>query len=83
MDNKVRKYVTHCKRCVLSKTPKPDARAPLESVKTCEPLELVRIDFWSAEGRNRDNVDVLTDHFTKLAHVFTLEPILLCVWFPT
>lgn len=72
MDNEVRKYVTHCKRCVLSKTPEPDARAPLESVNTCEPLELVCIDFWSAEGRNRDNVDVLvlTDHFTKLAHAF-------------
>ncbi|KAL0154116.1 hypothetical protein M9458_050575 [Cirrhinus mrigala] len=72
MDNEVRKYVTHCKRCVLSKTPEPDARAPLESVKTCEPLELVCIDFWSAEGRNGDSVDVLvlTDHFTKLPHAF-------------
>ncbi len=72
MDNEVRKYVTHCKHCVLSKTPEPDARAPLESIKTCEPLELVCIDFWSAEGRNGDSVDVLvlTDHFTKLAHAF-------------
>lgn len=72
MDDEVRKYVTQCKRCVLSKTPEPDARAPLELVKTCEPLELVCIDFWSAEGRNNDNVDVLvlTDHFTKLAHAF-------------
>lgn len=51
MDNEVRKHVTHCKRCVLSKTPEPDARTPLESIKTCEPLELVCIDFWSAEGK--------------------------------
>lgn len=72
MDNEMRKYVMHCKRYVLSKTPEPDARAPLESIKTCEPLELVCIDFWSAEGRNGDNVDVcvITDHFTKLAHAF-------------
>ncbi len=68
----IKKYVSHCKRCVVGKTPEPEARAPLESIKTSVPLELVCIDFWSAEGRNGENVDVLviTDHFTKLAHAF-------------
>lgn len=28
---------------------KPDGRAPLESIVTSRPLELVCIDFWSAE----------------------------------
>ncbi|XP_029702048.1 uncharacterized protein [Takifugu rubripes] len=50
----------------------PSARAPLENIKTSVPLELVCIDFWSAEDNNNKSVDVLvvTDHFTKLAHAF-------------
>ncbi|KAL1248014.1 hypothetical protein QQF64_023390 [Cirrhinus molitorella] len=34
MERDVREYVKCCKRCVVSKTPEPEARAPLESVKT-------------------------------------------------
>uniref|UniRef100_A0A9J7ZL63 Gypsy retrotransposon integrase-like protein 1 n=1 Tax=Cyprinus carpio carpio TaxID=630221 RepID=A0A9J7ZL63_CYPCA len=72
MERDVREYVKCCKRCVVSKTPEPEARAPLESVKTTRPLELVCIDFWSAEDRKGGSVDVLvvTDHFTKMAHAF-------------
>ncbi|KAL2089313.1 hypothetical protein ACEWY4_014001 [Coilia grayii] len=72
MEREVRDYVKNCGRCVLSNTPEPAARAPLESIKTTAPLELVCIDFWSAEDHNNKSVDVLviTDHFTKLAHVF-------------
>lgn len=56
----------------MSKTPEPEGRAPLESIKTSSPLELVCIDFWSAENSSGRSVDVLviTDHFTKLAHAF-------------
>lgn len=56
----------------MSKTPDPEARAPLESIITTEPLELVCIDFWSAEDSSNKSLDVLvvTDHFTKLAHAF-------------
>ena len=48
------------------------ARAPLESVKTSRPLELVCIDFWSAEDSSNKSLDVLvlTDHFTKLAQAY-------------
>lgn len=72
MEQDVREYVRSCKRCVVSKTPEPDGRAPLESVKTTSPLEIVCIDFWSAEVPAGKNVDVLviTDHFTKMAHAF-------------
>ncbi|KAG1937129.1 retrotransposable element [Pimephales promelas] len=72
MERDVRDYVKTCTRCVLSKTPEPAARAPLESIKTTAPLELVCIDFWSAEDKHNKSVDVLviTDHFTKLAHAF-------------
>uniref|UniRef100_A0A669EIA0 Gypsy retrotransposon integrase-like protein 1 n=1 Tax=Oreochromis niloticus TaxID=8128 RepID=A0A669EIA0_ORENI len=75
MEKDVRNHVRSCRRCVLSKTPEPAARAPLESIKTCAPLELVCIDFWSAEDSNNKSVDVLviTDHFTKLAHAFQCQ----------
>ncbi|KAJ8367054.1 hypothetical protein AAFF_G00333490 [Aldrovandia affinis] len=67
VEKDVRSYVRNCARCVLSKTPEPAARAPLESITTSAPLELVCIDFWSAEDNNNKSVDVLviTDHFTK------------------
>ncbi len=35
-------------------------------------MELVCIDFWLAEDKNKNSVDVLvaTDHFTKMAYAF-------------
>ncbi len=58
MESDVKEYVKCCQRCILAKTP--------------DPLELVCIDFWSAEDSKQHSVDVLvlTDHFTKLAHAF-------------
>lgn len=75
MERDVREHVRCCKRCVVSKTPEPKARAPLESVKTTRPLELVCIEFWSAKDRRGGSVDVLviTDHFTKMAHAFACK----------
>lgn len=72
MERDVREYVRCCMRCVASKTPEPEGRAPLESIKTTRPLELVCIDFWSAEDTGGKSVDVLviTDHFTKMAHAY-------------
>lgn len=68
-------YVKNCRRCVVGKTSEPNACAPLESIRTSEPLELVCIDFWSAEIRDGKSVDVLivTDHFTKMAHAFPCQ----------
>lgn len=47
----------------------PAVRAPLENIKTSAPLELVCIDFWSAEDNNNKSMDVLViiDHFMNLA----------------
>lgn len=65
-------HVKCCTRCVVSKTPEPEGRAPLESVKTTAPLQLVCVDFWTAEDAKNRTVDVLvvTDHYTKLSHAF-------------
>lgn len=72
IDRDVKEYVRHCQRCVVSKANDPEARAPLESIKTSAPLEIVCIDFWSAEGTKNKSVEILvvTDHFTRLAQAF-------------
>ncbi|MBN3297877.1 CP2J2 protein, partial [Amia calva] len=72
MERDVRAHVRCCQRCVLGKSPEPAARVPLESIKSSALMELVCMDFWSAEDSRQRSVDVLvvTDHFTKLAHAF-------------
>lgn len=72
LERDVRDYVKCCERCVYGKSPEPEARAPLENIVTSEPLELVCVDFWSAEDSKNKSVDILvvTDHFTKMAHAF-------------
>uniref|UniRef100_A0A673JUV2 Gypsy retrotransposon integrase-like protein 1 n=1 Tax=Sinocyclocheilus rhinocerous TaxID=307959 RepID=A0A673JUV2_9TELE len=72
LDRDVRGYVRHCQRCVISKTAEPDGRAPLVNIQSNRPLQIVCIDFWSAENSQNKSVDVLvvTDHFTRLAQAF-------------
>ena len=62
----------HCHHCVVGKTPEPSAYAPLESIRTSEPMELVCIDFWSVEVSDGMSMDVLvvTDHLSIIAHGF-------------
>lgn len=76
MERDVHDYARCCHRCVLSKTPEPSARVPLESIKTSASLELVcLVDFWCAEGGDNrpDDVLVVTNHFTRLAHAFPCQ----------
>lgn len=72
MENDIANHVHRCERCVIGKTPEPAARAPLENIQTSAPMELVCIDFWSAELGDKKTIDVLvvTDHFSKMAHAF-------------
>lgn len=68
----VRDYVRQRQRCIVSKTVEPEGRAPLESITSTRPLELVCVDFWSAEDSRNKSVDVLViaDHFTRMAQAF-------------
>lgn len=72
LDRDVREYVRNCQRCIVSKTVEPAGRAPLERITSTRPLQLVCIDFWSAEDSHNKSVDVLvvTDHFTRMAQAF-------------
>ncbi|RXN38043.1 Retrovirus-related Pol polyprotein from transposon 412 [Labeo rohita] len=71
MERDIANYVRNCMRCIVGKTPEPKDCAPLENIHTSEPMELICIDFWTAEQGDK-SVDVLvaTDHFTKLAYAF-------------
>lgn len=57
-----------CERCFRRKA-SPQKAAPMQSIQTTYPLELVCIDYLSLEPDNRDtrNILVMTDHFTKFA----------------
>lgn len=72
MESDIKEYVTCCQKCILAKTLDSSARAPLESIRTSAHMELVCLDFWSAEDSKQRSVDALivTDHLTKLAHAF-------------
>ncbi len=56
-----------CDRCLRSKAPHLPEYAPLTSIKTTQPLELVCMDFLGLERSKGgfENVLVITDHFTK------------------
>lgn len=64
----VENKVKTCGRCIRRKT-LPEKAAPLVSIQTSRPLELLCMDFLSLEPdtSNTKDILVLTDHFTKFA----------------
>ena len=61
------KWTSECHRCVRRKWP-TNNRAPLVSIVTTYPLELVCMDYVTLEpAKGIGNVLVITDHFTKYA----------------
>ena len=68
----VESKIQTCPRCVRAKAPHLPARAPLCSITTTRPLELVCMDFLSLENSKggHNSVLVITDHYTKYACAF-------------
>lgn len=68
MSAEVEHKVKTCGRCVRRKT-LPEKAAPLVSIQTSRPMQLVCMDFLSLEpdSRNTKDILVITDHFTKYA----------------
>lgn len=64
--------VKHCYRCLCAKSPNLPQKAPLVSIVTTRPLELVCMDFVSLETSKGgyQHILVVTDHFTKYACAF-------------
>ena len=65
----VEDYLKSCPRCLRAKAPHLPERAPLHSIVTTRPLELVCMDFVSLEtsAGGYKHILVVTDHFTKYA----------------
>ena len=68
MADDVIEKVKNCERCIRRKMTVPD-RAPLVSVKTTQPMELVAMDYLTVEPSkgNIENILVITDHFSKFS----------------
>ena len=68
-DKAVEEWISQCGRCIRRKTPASSQRAPLVSISTQFPLELVCIHFLTLEQSKggHHNILVITDHFTRYA----------------
>lgn len=60
-------YVAACGRCLRRKAP-TNQRAPLVSISSSQPMEMICIDFLSLEPANGgiENILVVTDHFASV-----------------
>ena len=65
LDRDVENKVSSCTNCILRKTKAKNA-AEMVSIKSCQPLELICIDYLSLEKSKGgyENILVITDHFT-------------------
>ena len=65
----VGRMVASCERCKVANAPHCPAGAPLVSIQTTTPMELVCIDFLTLDKckGNIEDVLVITDHFTRYA----------------
>jgi len=68
MYSDVEQWIRSCDRCVKRKTP-TNMRAPLVSITTSQPMELVCMDYLTLETSKGgyQHILVITDHFTKYA----------------
>ena len=68
MTRDIENHIQHCGRCIRRKTP-TNMKAPLVSITTSQPLELVCLDFLTLERSKGgfEYVLVMTDHFSRFA----------------
>ena len=65
----VESYVKNCIRCTCRKV--PGDKAPLVSMTSTHPMELVCIDFLTVEpSKGYENILVITDHFSKFSQAY-------------
>ena len=71
MTQDIEKWVGKCRRYLARKT-LPVRSAPLHSIQTTQPMELVCMDFLGLEmdARGFKSILVITDHFTRYAQAF-------------
>ena len=72
MFQEIKAWCEQCERCCLRKTPTAGLRAPLISIHSNAPMELVCVDFLTLEKAKGgiENVLVVTDHFSRYAQAY-------------
>lgn len=72
MFQEIKAWCEQCERCCLRKTPTANVRAPLVSIHTSAPMELVCVDFLMLEKSKggMENVLIVTDHFSRYAQAY-------------
>jgi transposase InsO family protein len=67
MAKDIQEFIQQCDRCNRAKAPNLPQKAPLKPIKSCEPLEIVCMDYLSLECSKGgfNSILVITDHFTK------------------
>lgn len=70
MHQEIKAWCEQCERCCLRKT--PGNRAPLVSIHTSAPMDLICMDFLLLEKSKGgiENVLVITDHFSRFAQAY-------------
>lgn len=72
MFQEVKAWCKQCERCCLRKTPTTGVRAPLVSIHSSAPMELVCVDFLTLEKSKGgiENVLIVTDHCSQYAQAY-------------
>ena len=71
MEDTIEKHISKC-ACLKRNKPVRPVRAPLQSIVTTEPFELVSIDFLHLEKckGGHEYILVVVDHFTRFSQVY-------------
>ncbi|KAK0135446.1 Pro-Pol polyprotein [Merluccius polli] len=72
MQYDVEHFVTNASECLKKRKPNRTTRAPMMSIKTTHPFELVSVDFLHLEKSKGgyEYILVVIDHYTRFAHAY-------------
>ena len=72
MYSEIDDYIHNQCQCIVNRKPNRDLHAPLQSIYTASPMELVAIDYLHLEtsSRGHEYVLLIVDHFTRFAQAY-------------
>ena len=72
MERDIKYYMTHVCSCIKQKRPNILLKAPMETIQSTTPFELVSLDFVHLEKRKGgyEYILVIVDHFTRFAQAY-------------